>query len=588
MTKNGAKQFGFLIFLLTAAVLTFSGTALGGKVAAALSSADSDIFPFATGEDPTAPATKPQIPAAPEELYTEKLYEVTDQGIKDPNGNLLTDVPGGVLDPNVPSATGATTPRLPGSTDAQVTFEEYQASIISNWGGKVAFTQKRLEDIKKSLLEEQANFNALNKKVRHYQKALVPVQAQKDTLDGEIDLLNSQINESKGKIRNAEYQIAEAQITLRGLISSLSKSETELNIQRKTVLDYILLVYREDERFRDILGNGSTTFKLLLADSSVSENLLGQEYAGIIEKTGREVFYSMHQKKLALEEKRTEIQAKQDEMEILNQSLNDERRIMEENRLAKQDLLEKTQGEEERFQQILEESLKQQLESAIQIQNMRDNVDFIEQKLKVLDESIAQAKQMTADQAKLNPILSADPGTDPLVNEGDSPSSETAEVPGKSFFRWPVPPVGVTAYFHDSTYPKKWGIHQAIDIRAKQFTEIRAPANAYVFQAVDNGKGYSYIILAHKNKFVTVYGHVAQFMVKAGDTVKEGDLIGLSGGTPGTQGAGWQTTGPHLHFEVWHNGASTDPLEFLPIEQLPLEFIPDSYLSRLVPIANVK
>ena len=144
---------------------------------------------------------------------------------------------------------------------------------------------------------------------------------------------------------------------------------------------------------------------------------------------------------------------------------------------------------------------------------------------------------------------------------------------------WPIPPVAVTAYFEDPTYPSRWGVHKAADLRAKQFTEIVSPANAYVFQTKDNGMGYSYIILAHKNKLITVYGHVSEILVKAGTVVKEGEVIGLSGGTPGTKGAGWQTTGPHLHFEVWHKGEQVDPLNYLPIFELPIEYIPNRFLD---------
>ena len=221
---------------------------------------------------------------------------------------------------------------------------------------------------------------------------------------------------------------------------------------------------------------------------------------------------------------------------------------------------------------------------------MKDNVTFIEDKLKTLDESLAKAQELTDAQAKIEGLKDAETTVNEIDQDANGevvPTEEpSAEAPARrAFFLWPVSPDrGITAYFHDDTYPKKWGIHQAIDIRAKQFTEIHAPANAYVFQTKDNGKGYSYIILAHKNKFITVYGHVTEFRVKAGDVVKEGDVIGLSGGTPGTKGAGWQTTGPHLHFEVWHNGAQVDPLEFLPLDQLPLEYIPDQYLKQLAPI----
>ena len=579
MAKTTSKQLGILIALLSALVLMTSGVVFGQSAPA--EATDAEIFPFASGaEDPTQPIPL-QNPLPTAELYTEQLYEVTDEGIKDPNGNLLQAAS------ELPEVTS--TPALPGASESISSFEEYQASIISNWGGKRAYTQKRLEDIRQSLLEEQVAFDKYGKKVRHFQKALEPIQREKETLDGEIDLLNRQVTESKSKIKGVEYQIADAQITLKGFLYDLRQSEAELNAQRRVVLDYILMVYREDEKFRDIFNNGSSTFKLLLADSSVSDTLLGQEYSSILEKTGREVFYSLHQKKLALEEKRQNIQEKQAELETLNTSLNDERRIMEENRQTKKDLLEQTQGKEEKYQQLLEESLQQQLQSAIQIQNMKENVEFIEEKLKLLDESLANVQQMAESQPKPEDLANVDSAVnaaDQVANGEVLPTDEPAEetLGRRSFFNWPVAPIAVTAYFHDATYPKKWGIHQAIDIRAKQFTEIHAPANAYVFQAKDNGKGYSYIILAHKNKLVTVYGHVTEILVKAGDVVKEGDVIGLTGGTPGTKGAGWQTTGAHLHFEVWHNGTQVNPLDWLPVEMLPLEYIPDEYLKKLAPI----
>ena len=122
--------------------------------------------------------------------------------------------------------------------------------------------------------------------------------------------------------------------------------------------------------------------------------------------------------------------------------------------------------------------------------------------------------------------------------------------------------------------------HYAIDIRTPQSAPILAPADGYVYKTKDNGYGYSYIILAHRNNILTVYGHVSDIKVKSGDVVRIGDLVGLSGGTPGTRGAGWMTTGPHLHFEVYKNGKQVDPLGFLDVSVLPEGNLPPTYAKQ--------
>ena len=77
---------------------------------------------------------------------------------------------------------------------------------------------------------------------------------------------------------------------------------------------------------------------------------------------------------------------------------------------------------------------------------------------------------------------------------------------------------------------------------------------------------------------LTVYGHLLEFRVKEGDTVKKSEILGLSGGRPGTPGAGYLTTGPHLHFEIYDDGNHVDPLSVLNLGELPVKYIPDEYL----------
>ncbi|MDO8468953.1 MAG: M23 family metallopeptidase [Candidatus Peribacter sp.] len=137
--------------------------------------------------------------------------------------------------------------------------------------------------------------------------------------------------------------------------------------------------------------------------------------------------------------------------------------------------------------------------------------------------------------------------------------------PGVVRVLWPVEPdEGLSATFLDPAYEQRFGVqHHAIDIPVPQGSAIRSAADGVVDKVVDNGLGYSYIIVKHDG-FATLYGHASAFFVAEGDTVRQGDVLAKSGGMPGTPGAGTLTTGPHLHFEVIQEGERIDPLTVLP------------------------
>lgn len=65
------------------------------------------------------------------------------------------------------------------------------------------------------------------------------------------------------------------------------------------------------------------------------------------------------------------------------------------------------------------------------------------------------------------------------------------------------------------------------------------------------------IIINHDDGFITIYKHCSSLLKKNRDFVKKGELIALSGNS------GKNTTGPHLHFEIWHRGKPLNPEEFL-------------------------
>ncbi|MBI3331841.1 M23 family metallopeptidase [Candidatus Peregrinibacteria bacterium] len=131
--------------------------------------------------------------------------------------------------------------------------------------------------------------------------------------------------------------------------------------------------------------------------------------------------------------------------------------------------------------------------------------------------------------------------------------------------KWPVDASrGISADFEDPEYEKLFGVpHKAIDIRVPQGSQVRSAAAGTVREVRNNGLGFNYLTIEHDDGAVTLYGHLSEFHVQEGDSVRAGEDIGLSGGMPGLPGGGF-STGPHLHLELMINGAHVDPALYLP------------------------
>lgn len=105
--------------------------------------------------------------------------------------------------------------------------------------------------------------------------------------------------------------------------------------------------------------------------------------------------------------------------------------------------------------------------------------------------------------------------------------------------------------------------HHGIDISAPTGTPVRAALDGVVVYTGEDDVGSGgNIKIEHENGDKTRYLHLSKIIAKQGQTVKKGDVIGLSGGQPGTKGAG-TSTGPHLHWETNVGGNVIDPFDWL-------------------------
>ena len=105
--------------------------------------------------------------------------------------------------------------------------------------------------------------------------------------------------------------------------------------------------------------------------------------------------------------------------------------------------------------------------------------------------------------------------------------------------------------------------HPGFDLAAKEGTPVAAAAAGTVVHAGPAGTYGNLVTLRHDDGFETRYAHLSAVTVKAGDRVDAGQQLG----NVGTTG---YSTGPHLHFEVRHDGKTMDPAPLLPLHKAGL------------------
>ncbi len=122
---------------------------------------------------------------------------------------------------------------------------------------------------------------------------------------------------------------------------------------------------------------------------------------------------------------------------------------------------------------------------------------------------------------------------------------------------WPVKG-RITSSYGMRMHPllHRWMLHSGVDISIPPGTPVRATAEGVVSFTGWEGRGGNTIVIEDGNGFRTAFAHNRKNLVKVGQRVERGDVIAYSGAT----GA---ATGPHVHYEVWRNGKSIDPSEYL-------------------------
>ncbi|MBD3330918.1 peptidoglycan DD-metalloendopeptidase family protein [Candidatus Peregrinibacteria bacterium] len=435
---------------------------------------------------------------------------------------------------------------------------------------KLKENEKFKEKLDQELLYSKADYRQLLNNITDTKYQLDILSEQKLSLSSQIANLDLLISETSEKLLKVFEQIVQTENDIKALYEQIEFREIELNYQKDLLEDYIRILYVEENEYFTFDENGNVdAFKLLLSDTSVGDIVKELKYFDLLNDTGQQLIEKIDVIQNELQAEKSRLDLQKSNLMTLEEELQMEMDNLELQKEAKENLLDMTSGQEDIYTQLLDQTLEEQEAVVEDIKSLSSAIAFIEDEIMELG--------VDFDPTKYESLLS---------DRGKALYDFQVRYRTLNFdgFAWPVEPIkGLSAYFRDPGYADVFGVkHNAIDIPVYQATPVRSAADGVVYAVKDNGYGYSYIIVVHSKGFSSVYGHISSILVDEGDTVPQGTILGLSGGMPGTKGAGYMTTGPHLHFELLLDGSYIDPLKHLPLSVLSEEEIsklPEKYLE---------
>lgn len=380
---------------------------------------------------------------------------------------------------------------------------------------------------------DDAEINKINQEIKNRQDKIKKMEATMDTYKKQISQKITEAKSLKNQMNILDNRVAQIQVDVDLTETKIDKTQLEIDALALSIKDKETSIAKQKDIIKKIIQDLHTTgeknyLEILLTNNSFSE------------------FYS--------------------QVKNLESIYTDLGRSVKTLRVSKEDLDSKKQESEARKESY--NQLKTQLENKIQDLNdqlrYRSNLLVQTKSSEIKYQSLLAAQKAVYEQTE-SEIRSYENKARQLI-EAAKNKKNAEDLGDPTKMSWPVPSHYITAEFHDSTYAfRNVFEHNAIDVRAAYGTPIKAAAAGYVARAkrCTTASCYSYVLLAHDDDLSTAYGHMSQIIVNEDQFVERGQVIGYSGGTPGTVGAGPYTTAAHLHFEVRKNGIPVNPVNYL-------------------------
>lgn len=387
----------------------------------------------------------------------------------------------------------------------QVMAKKASSTEIKNEIAKLEKEQKVLDE-QLAELEAQLDKN---------KDDLQSVVKQKDVLDQEVTVINFQIMNLNQRIAAYTLLIAEKQ-------EEVEKAQQELEDMRKKykarirameeggTVSYWAVLF-ESTSFSDLLDRINMIREIAAADTKRLDNM-------------NDAVQAVEEAKAAMEQEKTTLDNARKEMDGVKV-------LLAQKQEEANAVLSKLVATGEEYRQLVE--------------------DAEEEAMRLVEEMMAKEKDLDAAEKR---------EYEEWLAQQNPPVGTVNTVDGVGWLV-PVKYGRVSSKFGYRTHPvtgEKGTFHKGIDLTASTGTPVYA-ARSGVANVYSTETGGNTVSLNHQDGYKTNYLHLDSYVVKKGDWVAAGQLIGYVGSTG-------RSTGPHLHYAVYKNGEAVDPAKYLGIK----------------------
>lgn len=403
-----------------------------------------------------------------------------------------------------------------------VSLEELISNLDKDYNALVEL------EVKNKLLENELKikYTSVDELLTSEELSLDALHVKLSGIEVEEESVMNELGQHRDSISLEEYKDF-----MDGYASEITKTKEELEKTEKRLSDLLERKSEADklvQEYRDKLYE----LKEFNEDLIVDREKELEELQSIQDKTGKE-YDSAQEDYSKLSKQKSD---KKEELTQLKKEMKELEGKLKESTINYQDLV---------FDKSILEDIDNDSKKVEKIEEELKQIEIEFQKTKLADTDYDLIKELESNVSKFE--------------------SQISIVSGEGMIR---PTYGKKTYGYGSrSLLKGESFHYGVDIANSTGTPIYSVMDGVVVGSAFNEKvGYGHYIIVEHNvggkTYTTLYGHMSKRGVKVGDTVKQGEVIGLMGST------GW-STGPHLHFEVyngkkngWGFGNVVEPMTF--------------------------